>query len=384
MTAKILYVSPVWTNLATYSLSSNVESGMPAFTEPLKHFLNKGLDIDVLWIADSTSPSLKDPVLAAQSMARMCSSSKWGLIWSFFKIFFVTIVQIRKKRVDVVFCHGAASVGSIAAACLLRKRTVVRVYGTNKYASELKRLGKTRFLFKYPFVFFMFFLPSDSLIATNDGSGADEIFREIGSSRDFHFLKNGIPKVEVVNTPNGRDFLCVGRIERKKNQILALDFFNNIAKNNDVCLKFIGEISSAEYFLELKSAIQKSTFTERIEIVGAVDRSELCEYYKNCEAVVSFQENSNFGNVAIECLNFGCLFITYREELFLNLGRSLTSPVAVIGESIAKIADDFKNLGFERKQEIRAAGRYSIALELDIWSDRAERELYILLGERDV
>jgi glycosyltransferase involved in cell wall biosynthesis len=385
MLSKVLYVSPIWTNLAKYKLSDNAESGMPAFSEPLKYFLGKGIDINVLWIEDSSSPKLEDPLLASQSKIFVRSSSKWGLICSFFKVFIVTTFEIRKQKPAVIFCHGALSVGAILAAFLLRKRAVVRVYGTNKYANELIRLGSRRFFFKYPFVFLMFFIASDALIATDDGSRADEIFSRIGSAKEFYYLKNGLPKNVDVNNSSRHILLCVGRIERKKNQIFAIDFFNKIAKkNDDILLKFIGEVSCAQYLSELELAIEKSNFSSRIKIVGPLRKVDLCRYYSECEAVLSFQENSNFGNVAIECLHSGCLFITFKEDSFVNLSRSSNNPVALLGESVSEIAELYKSLGIEEKQNIRNNGRYSIAAELDPWADRAARELDILLRVRDV
>jgi glycosyltransferase involved in cell wall biosynthesis len=385
MLSKVLYVSPIWTNLAKYKLSDNAESGMPAFSEPLKYFLGKGIDINVLWIEDSSSPKLEDPLLASQSKIFVRSSSKWGLICSFFKVFIVTTFEIRKQKPAVIFCHGALSVGAILAAFLLRKRAVVRVYGTNKYANELIRLGSRRFFFKYPFVFLMFFISSDALIATDDGSRADEIFSRIGSAKEFYYLKNGLPKNVDVNNSSRHILLCVGRIERKKNQIFAIDFFNKIAKkNDDILLKFIGEVSCAQYLSELELAIEKSNFSSRIKIVGPLRKVDLCRYYSECEAVLSFQENSNFGNVAIECLHSGCLFITFKEDSFVNLSRSSNNPVALLGESVSEIAELYKSLGIEEKQNIRNNGRYSIAAELDPWADRAARELDILLRVRDV
>jgi len=385
MPSKVLYVSPIWTNLAKYKLSDNIESGMPAFSEPLKYFLDKGIDVKVLWIEDSSSPKLEDPLLLLQPWVFVRSSSKLGLIWSFFKVFIITTLEITKQKPDVVFCHGAISVGAILAAFLLRKRSVVRVYGTNKYANELIRLGKKRFFFKYPFVFLMFFISSDALIATDDGSRADEIFSRIGSAKEFYFLKNGLPKTVDVNNAKRHILLCVGRIERKKYQILAIDFFNKIAKKNDaILLKFIGEVSSAEYLSELELAIEESDFSSRIKIVGPLQKVDLCKYYNECEAVLSFQENSNFGNVAIECLHFGCLFITFKEDSFVNLSRSSNNSVALLGESVAEIAELYKKLGTEEKQNIRNNGRHSIAAELDSWADRAASELDILLRVREV
>ena len=385
MLSKILYVSPIWTNLGRFKLSDDIESGMPAFSEPLKYFLKERIDVNILWLEDSSSPRLEDKVLSSQSKIFIRSSSKWGLVLAFFKIFFGTVSEIRKQNPDVVFCHGALSSGAILAAFLLRKRAVVRVYGTNKYASELIRLGKVGFFFKYPFMFLMFFIPSEALIATDDGSKADSIFRRIGRVKNFYFWKNGLPKSLAKNVSNGKNLLCVGRIERKKNQLAALEFFENTAKGNDnLMLKFIGEVSSPEYLKELELEIEKSAFNSRIKILGPLSKSDIFSLYSECEAVLSFQKNSNFGNVAIESLHSGCLVITFKEDTFVKLSRSSNNPVALLGESIAELSGLYIRLRNEEKQNIRDNGRHSIATYLDSWVERAARELDVLLRVEDV
>lgn len=385
MPNKILYVSPIWTNLEKYNLFDDAESGMPAFSEPLKYFLNEGLDINLLWIKDASSPKLKDPFFRSQGKISVRTASKWGLICSFFKILVITFFVIRKQKPATVYCHGALSVGAILAAVLCGKRTLVRVYGTNKYASELSRLGKLRFFLKYPFVYLMFSISSDVLIATDDGSRADLIFNAIGNAKEFYFLKNGLPKNVHVNLTNNNLFLCVGRIEQKKNQILAIDFFNEVARIRDnVVLLFAGEVSNMDYLRDLETAISKSKFSSRIFIVGSLKRDDLSKYYKECEAVLSFQENSNFGNVAIECLNYGCLLITFNEHLFADLCHSSNYPAALLGETVPELSERYLSLSFEEKQIIRNNGRKSIAAELATWAERSVRELDILMGIKDV
>ena len=279
MPNKILYVSPIWTDLEKYNLSDETESGMPGFSEPLKCFLNNGFDINILWLQDASSPNLKDYFLKSQSKIFVRTVSKWGLIWSFFKILVITYFVIRNQKPDAVYCHGALSVGAILAAILCSKRTLVRVYGTNKYKSELSRLGKLSFFFKYPFVYLMFAMPSNALIATDDGSGADKIFDAIGGAKAFYFLKNGLPKKALVNSTNSNLFLCIGRIEKKKNQILAIDFFNEVAKTNvNATLLFVGKVSNADYLNDLETAINKSKFRSRINIVGSLKKNYLSQF----------------------------------------------------------------------------------------------------------
>jgi glycosyltransferase involved in cell wall biosynthesis len=306
-------------------------------------------------------------------------------MWAFLKVLIRTTVEIIKKKPDVIFCHGALSAGAIFAAFLLRKRAVVRVYGTNKYANELIKLGKKKFFLKYPFVFLMFFISSEKIIATDDGSRSDEIFRRIGGAKNFYYLKNGLPNNVPVNNFSKPLLICVGRIERKKNQILAVDFFNKIAKYNDkILLKFIGQVSSDQYLDELQCAIHKSNFCSRIEILGPLQKADLYKYYNECEAVLSFQKNSNFSNVAIECMYSGCLFITFKEDSFINFSPSINHSVALLGESVDEIATLYKNLGSKEKQNIRKNGRYSIKAQLEPWAVRAATELDILLRVKDV
>ena len=97
------------------------------------------------------------------------------------------------------------------------------------------------------------------MIATDDGSGADKIFERIGTSKEFFFLKNGAPRLVSNLMPGGNRLLCVGRVERKKNQLAAVDFFNAVAKfDRESKLLFIGEVSDPEYLEELTQKIKLS------------------------------------------------------------------------------------------------------------------------------
>jgi glycosyltransferase involved in cell wall biosynthesis len=377
MPDKIMYISPVWTNLGGYKLADVSESGMPAFSEPLKKLVTDGYKVNLLWLEDSSSPLLIDPFLKSQPRIALGELTKFRLIFSLFKILIMSIWHIVKCKPDVVFCHGTLSVGGILASILMRKRTVVRVYGTNKYSSELVRLGKWRFLLNYPFVFLMFFISSEALIATDDGSNADIIFKNIGRARNFYFLKNGFPIKQEITVESEYILLCVGRITKKKNQIAALKFFEEVARVNDtVLLKFIGVVSDYEYFVELKDRIKSSEYSKRVEVLGGMSKIMLHEYYLKADALLSFQYNSNFGNTTIECLTHGCLLITHSEESFVRLS---TDPVALYGDLVEELAVKYLSLNTEEKRRIRENGQRSITRELDSWAERATVEVGIVI-----
>ena len=99
---------------------------------------------------------------------------------------------------------------------------------------------------------------------------------------------------------------------------------------------------------------------------------------------MSFQENSNFGNVAIECLNSGCLLITFTENSFVDLCHSSNNPAALLADTVPELTKRYLNLSFEEKQIIRNNGRKSIASELTPWANRATRELDIFMKVNDV
>ena len=328
MPKKILYVSPIWTNLKNYKLSDEIESGMPAFSEPLKFLQLNKVAINILWIRDQFAPILVDEFFNSQPEVMIKTGTKIKTIFSIIYIFIATFNQIKKINPDIVFCHGAISVGGIIAAKLLRKKIVVRVYGTNKYRNELHSLGKLRFMIKYPLVFMSFFISSDILIATDDGSKSNEIFDSIGRSKEFHFFRNGYPRNIPITLKREPYILCVGRIEKKKNQIGAINFFQEAVKyNKNLTLKIIGEISSPIYLQELKKLINVSNCRDKIEILGGITKEELFKIYQKSDAILSFQQNSNFGNVVIEALSTGTILFTYPEKIFEEINMSFEEDI---------------------------------------------------------
>ncbi len=383
MLSKILYVSPIWTNLARFKLTDVHESGMPAFSEPLRNLLDNGHTVNILWIDEINSPNLEDDFFLQHRRVRIVASSKFGLVRAFLLIFTQTIREIIKNKPDTVFCHGALSAGAILGAIFMRKKIVVRVYGTNKYASELIRLGPLKFSLTYPFIYLMFALKTDAIIATDDGSMADDIFLRIGRARRFFFLKNGLPSGGVKNSTRFLNFLCVGRVEKKKNQIAAVDFFERVAKDRaDSRLIFIGGVSCPAYFNDLKKRIQSSRFRDQIKLLGPLQKSDLLSYYADCEAVLSFQDVSNFGNIAIESLKYGCLFLTFNEPIFSNLFDTPDNRGALLGATVQDLAREYESLDVLEKDKIRGNAMAGISSLLETWEVRAAKETAILLGKQ--
>ena len=385
MLKKVLYVSPVWTNLKNYDLKNKIESGMPAFSEPLKLLLSREIKLDILWIRDATSPVLVDQFFNSQKEVFINTKSKLGLLFSILIVFFKTRKQIKKLQPDIIFCHGALSVGAIVAAKISNKKVVVRIYGTNKYKDELNRLGKFFFMIRYPLVFLSFYISTDALIATDDGSSSNEIFNSIGRAKEFHFLRNGYPEQSSTSIKRKSVLLCVGRIEHKKNQIKAINFFEEAAKSNkELKLKFIGEVSSVEYFEELKSAINSSPFRKKIEILGGIDKKKLFDLYKESDAILGFQNNSNFGNVVIEAISNGLLLFSYPEKVFDEINSKTKQKLIFTGKSETKLAQIFSTLSLEDKNNIRTQSRKALESIIPPWKKRSLLEISIILGDEGV
>ena len=385
MKPKILYVSPIWTGLANYELGDHNESGMPAFSEPIKLMIEQGIDVRVLWLADEKSAILKDRFFDSQKKVTLRITGKASLAFAFLKIFFKSLIEIIRLKPDTVFCHGAISAGAIIAAAICHRKTVVRVYGTNKYAQELERLGRAKFFLRYPFIYCLFAIPTDTLIATNDGSNADQIYRCIGRAKEFYFLRNGRPSSEVLVAKRRPTFLCVGRIEEKKNQIAALRFFEDVfASRQGAKLLFVGPVSDVEYNEKLQAEIKISRNCEDITSVGALPKQQLYDLYRQSEALLSFQKNSNFGNTCIEALTFECLVITLSEPAFSELEALAGSPGALAGYDPTAIAEKFIELPDDEVSRIRRSGRLAITKMLRDWRQRALEEVDIVAGRKRV
>ena len=277
------------------------------------------------------------------------------------------------------------SASGIIAAKLLRKKIVVRVYGTNKYRDELHRLGKLRFMIKYPLVFMSFFISSDILIATDDGSKSNEIFDSIGRSKEFYFLRNGYPKNIPITLKRKPYILCVGRIEKKKNQIGAINFFQEAIKfNKEITLKIIGETSSVTYLQELKKLINASDYKDKIEILGGITKEELFNIYQKSDAILSFQQNSNFGNAVIEALSSGTILFTYPERVFEEININHKEDIIFSNTSEKELARTYINLTQQEKDSIRKHSRSALENIIPSWENRASKEVSIILKLKDV
>ena len=100
---------------------------------------------------------------------------------------------------DFVYGHG--SIGAVASLITRRRKipTGLRVYGIGNVEQEMRSRPNWFFALKYPLRYLSFRTPKAFLIATNDGSRADQIWKKCHhDSYDFHFLINGL------------DFWCAG------------------------------------------------------------------------------------------------------------------------------------------------------------------------------
>lgn len=131
-----------------------------------------------------------------------------------------------------------------------------------------------------------------------------------------HLIQNQSDESQSELVPQGLNasepyFLFVGNLEARKNVLGILRAFEQFAKSashSSVKLKLVGKPGFGGE--EILDAIKKSSISNRIELIGYCESSELKTHYRNAIALVYPSWIEGFGLPLIEAMHLGCPVIT--------------------------------------------------------------------------
>lgn len=146
----------------------------------------------------------------------------------------------------------------------------------------------------------------------------------------YFIVRNGVtpasaPQIEQESLERKIDVLVCGRIEKRKNQL-------NIAKvlsgtKLKVCFVGSPNLNNGSYFKRFLSEVSKS---ENLEYAGAVDPSEIHNFYLSAKAHLSASWFEVSSLVDIEAYKYGCHVISskngYSTELIKKESITLVDP----------------------------------------------------------
>lgn len=387
---KILYVTSDWSGLRDLLLDEKDQpSGMPAFFEPLYQLVKDGACIEMIIVSnrDYNKIGSRHPILSKVKISSVYwpSSKRIDNAVSVIKSIYQIYKYVKKFKPEFIYGLGPKGVLAYPSAKRFNIPFGIRVFGTNYYYDRLNSLGKISFAFSSPFMYMMFSLRSEFIIATDDGSRTDKIFDQIGNrSTSFYFLRNGfeLPAERIGTTRNENELYLFypGRISDKKQQILAVDIIHQL-KNigyEKVKLKFAGHVTDKRYFKEMMSHARALGVEKCIDYLGVLEKRRLLEIMKQSLAVLSFQKVSNLSNTLIEALSIGSIVVSYAEDSLLEFLADGESAILVedINEVCEKLRELIENEKLE--SEIRLNAASIVKRNFYSWEKRSEQEIKVI------
>ena len=164
-------------------------------------------------------------------------------------------------------------------------------------------------------------------------------------------------------------FLSIGRIQKQKRQLEAIEFLSSFREiNNDFKCYFIGGPSGNsgdDYFAELKENVKELDLESHIEFLGNLPQSKIRELLNRSKLLIHTSEYETFGLVAIEAHSVGVPVISINQgslkEIIDNningyIAESFKDPY--LNEFILKILNDDKFADYISKSAINSAKKY--------------------------
>jgi glycosyltransferase involved in cell wall biosynthesis len=149
-----------------------------------------------------------------------------------------------------------------------------------------------------------------------------QAFPNLKDLDNYHVIKN--PVTEFNSTTNSKVhhkpfILAVGRLQDVKGFDLLIEAYNRI-EGKDMDLIIVGDGPARK---TLTSLIHKLNLTESVHLAGR--KSNMQDYYSQCEMFVLSSRNEGYPNVLIEAMSSGCAAIAFDCE---------TGPSEIINHAV--------------------------------------------------
>lgn len=328
---KVLYVS--YDNPAIDTILAGMDEdklwGLPALYFPFKMLLEKGAEIDLLLF----SPDSDKTIIESEHFKKdnlILKQIKRNAIFNLFYVTGQTKKQLKTKKYDFVYGMGEGTHMAVRTAAKMGVPCALRQFGTQEMANvlETKPKGISRWikaLKDYTYITLSMISRKSFVLATNDGSRADELYDILGIKKkkfDFYFWRSAVtipkkrPEVDIDahgNYPEGYDPLClsmVGRISEVKRQDRAAKILGELHKRGYPFHLYLIGYPTGNYMLdETMKVAEEYGVKDYIHITGGQPQSVCRKYARNSLATLLVSE-WNRVNIFYEVMGEGSVVVT--------------------------------------------------------------------------
>ncbi len=309
-------------------------SGLPAFYYPFKLLLERGHTVDMLLYSAKDYSLVESEYFKKENFIQIKPRHR-GLLGSLelpIRLGREAKKLLKAWHYDFVYGMSEGAHMGVRAAAKMGIPCALRQFGTQEMANVLEPMkGRLRRWFRalkdYTYITLSMISRKSFILATNDGSRADELYDILGVKKkkfDFYFWRSAvaIPSEQpVVDTgvtgeyPSTYDPMClslVNRITDVKRQDRGVRILHELHKRGyPFHMYFVGtgnHSGSGMYNTVVRLAGELS-LSDYIHFEGGKPQAECHEYARNSFATLQVGE-WNRVNILYEEMGQGCLIVT--------------------------------------------------------------------------
>lgn len=307
-------------------------SGLPAFYYPFKMLAERGHTLDMLLLTDRDFKVTPSKYFNASNLI-LVKLTKKGLLGKF-ELPYLLVKNVRqllnKRHYDFVYGMSEGSYLGVAAAYRMGVPSAMRQFGTQEMANVLESISNPvlrhlRSFKDYPYITLSMRGKMSFLLATNDGSRADELYDILGIRKkkfDFYFWRSGvfIPKEmpELVETENGQypeayspmHISHIGRIADVKRQDRSARILGELHKKGyPFHLHLIGYPSSQPMLKATMAVAREYGVEDYVHVEGSQPQATCRQHGRNSLATLLVGE-WNRVNIFYEVMGEGAVVLT--------------------------------------------------------------------------
>lgn len=307
-------------------------SGLPAFFYPFKLLLERGNTIDLLLFSNAEHEVTESEHFKKENFFQI--KSKHGGVLGKLELPLLLMRETRKRlkarHYDFVYGLSEGSHMGVRTAAKMGVPCALRQFGTQEMANVLEPVKgvfrrRLKALKDYTYITLSMMSRKSFLLATNDGSRADELYDILGIKKkkkfDFYFWRSAVmvpdkqpkPDTGSGSYPDVYDPNClsmVGRIADVKRQDRAARILGEVHKRGvKMHLYLIGDVSSREMLDATKKVIAEYGIEDYVHFVGGKPQSLCRKYARNSLATLLVSE-WNRVNIFYEVMGEGSVVLT--------------------------------------------------------------------------
>lgn len=307
-------------------------AGLPAFYYPFKMLLEKGNTIDLMLISNAEHEVVESEHFKKENFfqIKMKHVGAAGTLELPLLLMRETRKRLKAQHYDFVYGMAEGTHMGVRTAAKMGVTCALRQFGTQEMANVLEPMKKgfrrwLKALKDYTYITLSMISRKSFLLATNDGSRADELYDILGITKkkfNFHFWRSAvaIPKEQpILNTsstdcyPEAYGPMClshIGRVVPVKRQDRSVRILGELHKRGyKFHLYFVGDIEGEDMIGATMKAAEEYGITDYLHFEGAKNQTECRRYARNSFATLLPGE-WNRVNIFYEVMGEGSVVVT--------------------------------------------------------------------------